>query len=460
VAPDGALVASAASPARPLAEALSWLWRLGPVADTPEPGRVGIGSIEEAQELAAAVRERRLAGAVIMAAELGPEVGPVPARARREGVARFARGAAVFDAYPVFAGGEAVVRTRVGAHAVLIADRVLAVGADLVERWGRLSAMWALTAVEELLAEVLDRPLLKLPPLGSVRFDDLPGTAQHQLQGRDKTDSDVTRRIERLRRVYRDAGATLSVAVAGRALRDGRPVPPEEVWPRGIEALAAGMAEGAFEPVGHGWLHYDDQRSDLNGEVEPREFLKLSYEEAARRIDAALEWQREHLGRAPTFVAPAWGYSDGALRALAERRIPAWQRASPAPLISDGNPRETLIGAGGPGGVHRLDYGSLVRLAEAGLPPTPVLHGGLMDDRLSARVLKDAPGYARLMLARDAHRLPRVRGIRWIGCGELAERYAAHDASEVRGDQATLPPGAEAVLVRGSERRLVTGSVR
>jgi hypothetical protein len=383
--------------------------------------------------------------------------GPVPARKAREGVARFARGAAVFDTHCVFASGRPVVRTRLGNHAVLVADRVLAIGADLGANWGRLSTMWALGPIEALLAEASNRPFLKLPPLGSVRFDDLPGTAQHQLEGRDKTDRDVTRRIERLRSVYRGAGAKLSVAVAGRALRDGEPVPPEEIWPRAVEALGAAVADGTFEPVGHGWLHYDDHRSDLNGKIEPREFEQLSEEEAERRINATLAWQREHLGVAPTFVAPAWGYSAGTLAVLARLGMPAWHRATAAPLIIDGNPRETLLGAGGPGGVHRVNYGSLVRLAEAGVPPTPVLHGGLMDDRLSHRVLADAPGYARLILARDAHRLPKVRGIKWIGAGELTERYAAHDVSEVRGNDAVLPAGAEAVLVRGSERRLVAG---
>jgi hypothetical protein len=191
--------------------------------------------------------------------------------------------------------------------------------------------------------------------------------------------------------------------------------------------------------------------------VNPREFGDLDQQEAGRRIDAARRWQNEQLGADPqTFVAPSWGYSEGTLAALRERGLPAWHRAEPGPLLVDGNPRETVIGAGSPlGGVFRLDYGSLVRLSQAGMPPTPALHGGLMDDRLAARVLRDAPAYARLMRKRDADRLPAIAPIRWIGAAELFERYRAHDASEVRGAEAVLADGAEAVLRHRGETRLI-----
>jgi hypothetical protein len=62
-----------------------------------------------------------------------------------------------------------------------------------------------------------------------------------------------------------------------------------------------------------------------------------------------------------------------------------------------------------------------------------------------------------LLWARDAHRLPRVRGISWISAGELVERYAAHDVSEIRDGHPVLPAGAEAVLVSGGDRRFVGG---
>ena len=349
-----------------------------------------------------------------------------------------------------------MVGSRVGRHAVMLEDRVLAVGADLVERWGRLGALWALAPIEDFLVEVLDRPLLKLPPVGALRLDDAPSTAQMQLEGRAKTDSVGVRRARKLLRSYSATGAKLSIAVAARGLEDGEPVPAERVWPESIAELGRGCAEGVFEPIGHGWLHYDPELTTTD-KVEPREFAALDEAAAGERIDAVLEWQREHLGEPKTFVAPAWGYSSGALKALAARGLPAWHRAAPEPLLVDGNPRETLIGPGGIGGVHRLDYGSLVRLANAGVPPTLALHGGLMDDRLESRILRDAPGYARLLLKRDARRLPRIRGIRWIGAAELVERYRAHEATEVVDGEPRIPAGAEVIVRDRNGQRAVRG---
>lgn len=417
-----------------MAEALAWLWRLGEVGDRPEPGTVALGGLDEAAELSAAVAAGGAAGAIVLAPEPGAESGPIPARRRVEGAAKFAPGATVWDRHTVFGAGEAVVETRMGAHAVVVAPRVLAVGADLAGRWGWLGAYWALAPIEELLVDVLGRPLVKLPPIGCIRLDDSPGTPQQQLEGRSKDDAQARRRIERLLATHRRAGAPLSVAVVARGLRDGEPVAAEEVWPTAMAAVAEGVAAGVFEPVCHGWLHYDAGATTAAA-VEPREFLELAEDEAGRRIDAAIEWQRRVLGAAPrTFVAPAWGYSDGALAALAQRSLPAWHRAAPAPLIAAGNPRETLIGAGHPvGGVHALQYGSLARMAAAGLPPTPVLHGLLLDDRLAIRVPRMAPTVARLLRSRDAHRLPAVGGIRWVGAAELVERYQAHDATPFAG---------------------------
>jgi hypothetical protein len=384
----------------------------------------------------------------VIAPGAGAERGALPARLAVEGVARLAPRARVFDRHTVFAGGRPVVRSRLGSHAVVVADRLLAVGADLAERWGRLSALWALNPIEDFLVETLDRPLLKLPPVGAIRLDDAPGTAQIQIEDRDKGDDVAARRLARLRASFRDVGATLSVAVAARGLADGEPVPAERVWPRGIAEIAAAVEEGTFEPIAHGWLHFDPDAPVPPGRgAEPREFARLSEAEAGERIDAAVAWQRETLGGDPrTFVAPAWGYSDGALRALSARSLPAWHRAAPAPLLMDGNPRETLIGPGGRGGVFRLDYDSLVRMASAGLPPTPALHGGLMDDRLEVRVLRDAWGYARLMRKRDAQRLPAIQGVRWIGARALFDLYAAHDVARVDGRDAVLESGGEGVL--------------
>jgi peptidoglycan/xylan/chitin deacetylase (PgdA/CDA1 family) len=451
--PGGGLYAEPGSPYRGVAEAIGWLWRL-PVADAPAAGVVGIGGVQEAESLAALARGGGLAGAVVFAAEPGPESGPVPARRAVEGVARLGPGGAVAGSFTVFDRGRGVVSSNLGAHAVSDAN-LLVVGFDPAAGWGRLSLGWALQAVQAMLVEAIERPLVCLPPLGCLRFDDLPGTAQQQLQDTAKPDGRVRRRIERLREVYAAAGARLSVAVAARALAGGEPVPTEEIWPESTAALARGVQEGTFEPVCHGLLHYDAEASH-GDHVEPREFAALSRDEAGRRLDAALEWHRSRLGEPRTFVAPAWGYSEGALAAAAERGLPAWHRAAPEPLIVAGNPRETLIGAGGVGGVHRLDYGSLVRLAEVGVPPTPVLHGGLLDDRLTARVLRDALGYARLLWRRDALRLPRVGGVGWVGAGDLVERLAAHDRVDAEREPAP-PEDGDAVLVSRHGRTLVRG---
>lgn len=439
-----------------MAEALSWLWRLGTVEGGPDRARIAFGALDEAAELAAAVAAGNALGAVIFAPEAGASVGVVPARRSAAGVARFAPGARVYDTHAVFDSGTAVVSTRLGSHAVLAADRVLAVGADLAGRWGRLGAYWALAPIEEFLVETLDRPLLKLPPLGCVRIDDSPGTAQQQLEGRAKDDREASKRLRELRRTYGGAGTPISVAVAGRGLADGEPVPAEEVWPEAIAELRAGVEAGVFEPVVHGLLHYDPAATTAE-RVEPREFLELDQDEAGRRIDAAVAWQRETIGEPQTFVAPAWGYSEGAIAALRDRSLPAWHRAAAEPLLVDGNPRETLIGAGGPGGVFRLDYGSLARLAAAGLPPTPVFHGKLLDDRVLARSPRDLPGWPRLVAKRDILRMPGVNGVSWIGGGELVERLRGHDASTVAGTEARLAAGHQAILRDRSGARMVSG---
>lgn len=450
----GGLYVETGSPLRPVAEAIAWLWRL-PLRERPEPSLVGIGGVEDATGLGRLVRGGGLAAAVAFAGAAGPETQGVPARSRVEGVARFGPGGALAGEFVVFAGGSPAVATNLGAHAVRDGNLLL-VGFDPAASWGRLGLGWALEAVQGLLAETLERPLLQLPPLGCIRFDDLPGTAQQQLQDKAKSDGRVRRRVAKLRRAYAAAGAKLSVAVAARALAGGEPVPTEEVWPEATEELARGVSEGAFEPVCHGLLHYDDTAGS-GDQVEPREFARLSLEEAGRRLDAALDWHRSRLGEPRTFVAPAWGYSSGALEAAAERRLPAWHRAAAEPLLVDGNPRETLIGAGGLGGVHQLDYGALVRLARVGVPPTPVLHGGLLDDRLTARLLRDALGYVRLLWRRDALRLPRVAGVRWIGAGELVDRLEAHGGIDPEADPATAAGEAEVTVVSGQGGALSGG---
>jgi hypothetical protein len=90
--------------------------------------------------------------------------------------------------------------------------------------------------------------------------------------------------------------------------------------------------------------------------------------------------------------------------------------------------RETLID--GPPGLHHLDYGPLAALARLGLPPTIVMHGALLDNRVdSLRRPRDLFALARLAARRDIVRLPAVPGLRWIGAGEYARLVRAHGSS-------------------------------
>ena len=80
-----------------------------------------------------------------------------------------------------------------------------------------------------------------------------------------------------------------------------------------------------------------------------------------------------------------------------------------------------------------------------------------MDDRLIARIKRDALIYARLYIKRDAARLPAIDGIRWIGAAELVDRYRAHDATRVEGGVVKLPEGAEAIVTEHGASRLARG---
>jgi hypothetical protein len=306
------------------------------------------------------------------------------------------------------------------------------------------------------MSDLLDRPLVMLPPVGWVRYDDLPGTAYHQVLGRDKPERKVCRRIEQLVRLFGESGSQVNLAIASRALADGREVAMDEVWPEAIAAIGQGVEEGVIEPVCHGYIHLD---TDLwaEGEISPREFANVPRDEADRRLDVALGWIERTFGAtSPTFVAPTWAYGDGLLAALADRAIPAWLPPEPAPLITGGNPRETIISR--LEGLFRFDYGPLGVLAAAGVPPSVIVHGSLFD--LRGRTLRK-PGAAitnaRLVARRDLFRFPWVSGVRWIGATELSRRLAAHGQIEVRGDTLINPGGYDVVLVDRGGRRVVTG---
>ena len=305
------------SPARPVAEAVTWLWRLGPVLDEPAPNAVGFGSEAEGAALRELVGRGDLAGAVVFAT----------GRAAT-GVARFAAGERVRGSFALLDSGTPVVESSLGVHAAREGD-LLSLGADPEAWWQRLEYHWVLEALEPFLAERLERPVVKLPPVGVVRLDDAPGTAQLQMQGRSHADSRQNGRLRSLRLAFGKAGACLNTAVVAEALEERRRVPLDEVWPESVSQLRSGVADGAFEPVCHGLLHLVPEKME-RGEVDWMEFRELDREEASRRLGIALDWQERALGRRPaTFVAPAWGYSEGALQAATDHGLQPGCRRSP-----------------------------------------------------------------------------------------------------------------------------------
>jgi hypothetical protein len=408
------------SSATALADALGWLWRLGPRSTAPGPGAVGLGDANEAEELAALVRERRLASAVVLAAGGAAASAPLPARRSVSGVARFGD-ASTAGTHTVFASGTAVARSSLGLHAVREGG-LLMLGAG-PELWGRLDAFWALEAILGFLAERLARVPARLPAIGCLRLDDFPGTAELQLRGAAKDDARQRRRAEAMLRRLEAARARLVVAVAARALRGDAEVPLDEVWPSAVAALAEGVRRGVLEPACHGLLHLDRAA----GGIEPREFADLDADEAGRRLDVAGDWLARHVGPAQSFVAPAWGYGPGALAAAAARGLPMWLPPHPGPLLDGLRLHETL--AVGLPGLHGLDYAPLRRLAAVGLPPTVVFHGRLLDDRLPRlRATRALATAGRLALTPDLFRIMRLPGVRWIGVAELVETLASHES--------------------------------
>jgi peptidoglycan/xylan/chitin deacetylase (PgdA/CDA1 family) len=437
------------------AEALSWLWRLGPLLDSPQPDAVGLGWLEEARELRALLDAGRLGGAAVFATRPGPGDGSMPSRGWVSGVASFGRGRRVTGQFCMLHGGTPALRSSLGVHAVRD-GRWLVLGADPDSSWGTLATFWVLPALADFLVDVLSRPLVMLPALGWVRYDDLPGTAYHQVSGRDKPDEKVRRRVEAAVKLFAENGARLNIAIPSRAFVDRSEVGVDEVWPGAVAAIRRGIDDGVVEPVCHGYLHLDTD-DWAHGEVNPREFKAVDRTEAGRRIDVSLSWFEGVLGVRPqTFVAPTWAYSEGLIAALADRELPAWLPPLPAPLIADGNGRETI--SSGMEGLFRLDYGPFGALAEAGLPPSIVIHGGLFDMRDEhLRRLSEAPTTARLVMRRDLFRFPWVPGVRWIGARELLDRLRGHNQIAVEGDEISNPAGFEVAVRDRFGGRLFSG---
>jgi hypothetical protein len=435
---------------RRFAEAISWLWRLGPILDEPSPRAVGIGWHDEAAALDRLLGGGDLAGVAAFATRPGPDDGPVPSRSRAVGVADFGDGLRVAGQFALLHGGHPVVTSSLGAHASRDGNSIV-FAADPEAGWGTLDGFWLWPALAAFIAEVRDSPLVMLPPMGLARYDDIPGTAYHQKIGKVKSDARARRRAEHTIDVFADAGAVLNVAISSRAFVDGREAPLDAVWPRAIQAFARGRERGVVEPICHGYLHLD-AAALARGEIEPREFAHEGKGEAARKVDATLAWLRSTLGVRPeTFVAPTWAYGPGLREVLAERELVAWLPPEPAPLLGGGSLRETLFST--LEGMFRLDYGPLRALAAAGLPPTVVVHGGLFDQRMSRlRADRDLGSAARLALRRDVHRLPAVDGIEWVGAAEWLRRLRAHGRIEVRDGDVHNPENADVTIVRGPRR--------
>lgn len=437
------------------AAALAWLWRLGPPTGSPRREAVGLGWHEDAPQLRALLDEGRIAAAAVFATRPGPGDAVMPSRAWVSGIASFGSGLRVGGRFCALHGGTPAVRSSLGAHAVR-EGRWMVLGADPESDWGTLAGFWVLPALADFLVDVLDRPLAMLPALGWVRYDDLPGSAFHQLSGRGKPDRKVRRRVERASELFARHGSRLNLAIPSRTVVDGGEAGVEEVWPEAVAAIGRGIEAGTLEPLCHGSLHLNTE-ARARGELDPREFRGVGSEEAGRRIDRSMSWFERVLGARPaSFVAPTWAYSSGLIEALAERDLPAWLPPRPGPLVDDRNGYEAL--SSGMEGLFRLDYGPLGALAAAGLPPSVVVHGGLFDMRSPLlRRPREAPLTARLALRRDLFRFPWVPGVRWIGAAELLARLRGHDRLEVRGDRLVNPAGFD-VLVRDRDgSRLVRG---
>ncbi len=453
---EGRLYAPSGSPTKPIASALGWLWRLGPVLGKPDPQAVGLGDREEESELRSLVAEGKLAGAAIFRGGPGPVQGEGVVQREIEGTANFSGGGRVDGRFTVFDGNSGVSCSTVGNHAVR-QESILLLGAVPDDWWGRLGGFWVLESLMEFLPGVLERPLVLLPPVGVARIDDVPGTALQQVRGTAKGDRAQARLSAAISRAFARHDACLNVAVPAEALMDGERVALDRVWPRAVAGLRAGVEGGAIEPVCHGLLHLVPEAL-AEGRVDFLEFSQLDREEARRRLEIAAPWQERVLGmKPPTFVAPAWGYSDGALRAAADLGLPAWLPPMAGPLLEAGNVRETLDPA--LSGLHAFDFRPLSRFAASGLPPTVVFHGRSLDPRPQGFLPpRDPVMLARLALKRDIYRVPGIEGVKWLGAGDYVDLLEAHERIRVRGASVEISGASKALLYDGWGLRPASGS--
>ena len=421
----GALCCTPGSRMRRFAEAVSWLWRLGPVGDAPDPDAVCIGHHDEFELLDRMVSGGEVAATVTFASRPGPIEGRLPSRARMIGTAEFETGV-VEGQFVCLSGGDPVVGSSLGVHATR-GEKAIVFGLDPETCWGALDGFWMWPALRSFLEEALGHGLATLPPVGLLRYDDIPGTAYHQKIGAAKTDRKALRRAREVVDAFSAEGAKFNIALCSRAFADGAEVPLDRIWPEALAAYSGAVRDGVAEPICHGYLHLSASAL-ARGEIDPREFADEESGEAGRKIDATMDFIETATGFRPsTFIAPTWGYGEGVLEALSARGLIAWQPPEPGPLLGDGCLRETLFST--VEGQHGLDYRPLQVMAEAGVPPTVVLHGGLLDQRM-VRLKRDRDllTAAKLAFRRDLHRLPRLDGIEWVGATELLSTLRAHQA--------------------------------
>jgi hypothetical protein len=419
---------SPTSPACRFTEALAWLWRLSWSDDAKRLGGVGIGVVREASVLAEHVAEGRLAGAVILAGTSQPRwtgSGPGPTCKRVEGVAQFPDYALSGD-FTVLEAEHGVVKSSLGVHA-FETHGILTLGCAADGGWGTLHLSWVLDAVANFLEAAGGSTLTKLPPVGCLRLDDFPGTAEFQLAGVAKSDRRQARRARALRKRFGASSNVLNIATSCEAMRDEEHVPLQTVWPQSISELRKGVIAGVVEPVCHGFLGLVPE--DLAaGRTNFREYAALDEKAAGDLLDRVLEWQRENLGEPYSFVAVAWDYSEGTRAAARARGLPCWTRPSPGPLMEGDEPKETLIGA--LPGLQGADFRPIAALAGLGLPPVFTLHGLSLDNR--RETMGGPVNAARVTLNRDIFRLASLTGVRWVGAGALISALEDHARSPMR----------------------------
>ncbi len=406
--PEPAFEVNRGSPLAPLSSALEWLWR-------PSGGRVGIGAVNERETLSARVERGELTGAVVF--------DPEARKARGE--ARFENGMRLRGSFGVLDDrGEAWARSSLGVHAA-VDGNLLTIAAPAHGEWGTLRFAWVADALARFVSDRLEFKLRKLPPIGCIRIDDIPGTAEFQLDERAKGDRTQTNLARALSKAAKANDAVLNIAVACEALGDTKqPVPLQQVWPRAINALRTGVEAGALEPVCHGLLGLVPEALE-RGEIDFHEYEPLDERQALDTLRRVKEWQRSNLGEAPTFVAVDWTYGKGARFAAARLGLVSWLKPEPAPLAEPGAVRETLVGT--LDGIAGVDFSPLETLARAGVPPTVTLHGRSLDRRRETFDLpRDAIALASALRKRDIFRMLELDGVKWLGAKEWTETVEAH----------------------------------